>query len=249
MYGVEGRRNVLLLVAMDSKSRPTVLAKILGDIVRNSLGTDEDENLGVFLADLIQVLDELRSLLEIAANFYDLLNVVVGSKLSRTNVDLDEIFQEILRRLVSEQKECEQFCTYIRELLNILRPSGREHQRLTIRADLADDFTDLRLETHVKHAISFVHDEVCDTTQVSLAGFQHINETPRGRDDNLDTALEVTDLGTLGRTTVDGSVSDARVGAELCAFLLDLYGKFTSRGEDESDGTISRCEERLTTSG
>ena len=236
---MEGRRNVLLLVAMDSKSRPTVLAKILGDIVRNSLGTDEDENLGVFLADLIQVLDELRSLLEITANFDDLLNVVIGSKLSRTNVDLDEIFQEVLRRLVSEQKECEQFCTYIRELLNILRPSGREHQRLTIRADLADDFTDLRLETHVKHAISFVHDEVCDTTQVSLAGFQHINETPRGRDDNLDTALEVTDLGALRGTAVDGSVTNAGVGAELGALLLNLDRELTSRSKNQANRTVT----------
>jgi hypothetical protein len=33
---------------------------------------------------------------------------------------------------------------------------------LTIWPNLADDFTDLRFETHIEHAISFVKDEVRD---------------------------------------------------------------------------------------
>jgi hypothetical protein len=38
--------------------------------------------------------------------------------------------------------------------LNLLRPRGSEHEGLAIWADLADNFADLRLESHVKHSVS-----------------------------------------------------------------------------------------------
>lgn len=81
---------------MDGQGRPTILTEVLCDIVRYSFGPDEDEHLRIFLADLIQVLDEFRALLKIAADFYDLLDIVVGGELRRTNVDLDEVLQEVL---------------------------------------------------------------------------------------------------------------------------------------------------------
>ena len=120
--------------------------------------------------------------------------------------------------------------------MHVLRPRCAKHESLPVRANLRYDLAYLRLETHVKHTIRLVQDKVGDATEVGLRGLKHVDQPTRSGDHDLDTALEVTDLGTLGRTTVDGSVSDARVGAELCAFLLDLYGKFTSRGEDESSG-------------
>ena len=103
--------------------------------------------------------------------------------------------------------------TYIRKFLDVLRPGGREHQRLTIRAYLADDFTNLRLETHVKHAVGLVHDKVSDTSKVRLARLEHVDKTTRGGNHDLHTTLEITDLGALRSATIDGSVTDARVGA------------------------------------
>ena len=84
---------------------------------------------------------------------------------------------------------------------------------MPVGTDLANDFADLRLETHIKHTVCLIHDEVGDATEVRLAGLEHIDETTGSGDDNLDTALEVTDLGSFGRAAVDGSVPDARVGA------------------------------------
>ena len=55
---------------------------------------------------------------------------------------------------------------------------------MTIRADLADDLPDLRLETHVQHAIRLVHDKICDTTEVRLLSLEHVDQsTGRGDDD------------------------------------------------------------------
>lgn len=81
---------------MNSKSWPAVLAKVLGNVVCDTLSTDEDENFRILLADLVEVLNELGSLLKVAANFNDLSDVVVSRQFHRADVDLNEIAQEIL---------------------------------------------------------------------------------------------------------------------------------------------------------
>ena len=87
---------LLLLVSVDGQGRPSILPEVFGDIVGNTLSTDEDEDLGILLTNLIKVLDELRPLLEVADDLNDLLNVVVRGEFHRANVNLDEILQEVL---------------------------------------------------------------------------------------------------------------------------------------------------------
>jgi hypothetical protein len=151
------------------------------------------------------------------------------------------------------------------ELLDLAGPGGREHERLSVRADLLDDLVDLRLETHVEHAVGFVHDEVGHATEIGLAGLKHVDKTTGRGDDNLGAALEVADLLTLGHATVDTlcawtasgmlryiwqkgathGIPDSRRRAKLGALLLDLDRELPGRGEDEDDGTVAGCEERL----
>ena len=117
-----------------------------------------------------------------------------------------------MHRQITARSQSSVSGTYIGELLDILGPSSAEHESLTIRANLADDFSNLRLETHIKHTISFIHNEIGYSTEVSFMSLKHVDKTTGGSDHDLDTALEVTDLGTLGRTAVDSSVTDAGVG-------------------------------------
>lgn len=86
----------LFLISMNSKSRPPVLTKVLGNIVCDSLGADEDEHLSIFLAYLVKMLNELRPLLKVTADLDDLCNAMVGGKLHRSNVHLDEVLKEVL---------------------------------------------------------------------------------------------------------------------------------------------------------
>lgn len=134
---------------------------------------------------------------------------------------------------------------------------------MPVGADLADNLPDLGLETHVQHTIGLVHDKVGDTAQVGFARLKHVNQATGGRDDNLNTTLEITDLGALGGTTVDGGVTNAGVGTvarksesanlqlrredvpKLRALLLDLNGQLTRRSKDKSDRTITRSQEWL----
>ena len=94
---------------MDGECWPSVGSKVFGEVIGNSLGTDEDEDLGVLARDLLEVLEESVSLVVLGNNLDDLLDIVVGSQLERTNVDLDKVVLEILG-----------------ESLNLLGPGGRE---------------------------------------------------------------------------------------------------------------------------
>jgi hypothetical protein len=136
---------------------------------------------------------------------------------------------------------------------------------LTVGTDLLDDLPDLGLETHVEHPVGLVHDEVGNTAgrgrpsvrvrggygedrdspEVELATLEHVDETSGGSDDNLGSTLEVTDLSSLGNSSVNASVPDPRGGSELGALLLDLDGELTGRSEDEDDGSVSGGEEGL----
>lgn len=63
----------------------------------------------------VRTIYTLVLLFHVIANINDLEDVVVGTELQRTNVDLDVVFQEVLSQLA-----------------NFLRPGGTPHQGLTV---------------------------------------------------------------------------------------------------------------------
>jgi len=121
---------LLLLVSVDGQRRPSVLPQKLGQVVGDPLRTDKDQDLGVLLRDLVEVLDELASLFKVGADGDFLGDVVVGLQLHRTDVDLDQVLLEVGS-----------------ETLDLLGPGGREEDGLSVRSNLADNLPDLRLET------------------------------------------------------------------------------------------------------
>lgn len=216
---------VLLLVTVDGQRRPAILAEEPSNLVGNTLGASENKDLVVLVVhDLLHMADHLVALLGLIANLNDLCNAVVGGQVHGTDVDLDEVVEEILG-----------------EVADLLGPGGRPHESLTVRANLADDLANLGLKTHVQHTVCLIKNQVCDTAQVGLACLQHIDQASRGGNANLNTARKITDLRTLGDTTVDTGVADAGRLAELAHLLLDLYRQLTGRSKDEDDGTITLC--------
>jgi hypothetical protein len=116
---------------------------------------------------------------------------------------------------------------------------------LTVGTNLANNLANLGLETHVKHTISLVKNQVGNTTKVGLASLEHIDETTRCGDANLDTTCEVTNLRSLGDTSVDASVANAGGLSELADFGLNLNSQLTSRRKNQNDGAVTGSEERL----
>jgi hypothetical protein len=220
---------VLLLVAVNGKCWPAVLAKEAGDLVGDTLGAGEHKDLaGLVLHNLLNVPEHLVALLELGDDLDLLGNAVVGGQLHGTNSDLDPVGLVI---------SC--------KLTDLLGPGGGPHASLTVGTNLADDLADLGLETHVEHAVSLVEDEVGDAAKVGLAHLEHVDQTTRGSDANLNALSEVANLLALGDTTVDTGVPDAGRLAELADLLLNLNSELTSGSKDEDNGSVARCEKRL----
>lgn len=70
----------LFFVTMNCKSGPPILSEVFGDFIGDSFSTDENEHFGVLRAYLIKMLDEFSALLEIAANFDKLFDVVISGE-------------------------------------------------------------------------------------------------------------------------------------------------------------------------
>lgn len=216
---------------MDRKCRPAILAEETGDLVSDTLGAGEDQALVLVVGpihDLLKMLDHPVTLLGLADNLNYLGDTMVRRELQRANVDLDHVGEEIVGKVA-----------------HLLGPRSGPHECLTVGANLANDFPDLGLETHVQHAISLVKNEICDTTEVSLARLEHVDQTTRCGDADFDAPREIPDLGALGDTTVDAGVADAGRPAELGNLLLDLDSELSSRGENKHDWTIARSQKRL----
>jgi hypothetical protein len=208
---------------------PSILAEESSDLVSNSLCADKDEDLVLLvLHNLLKVLDHAVTLLHVCDNLDNLCDTVVGSKLHGTNVDLDEILEE-----VGSQSA------------DLLGPGSGPHQSLSVRSNLANNLANLGLETHVEHAISLVENEVSDTTQVSLTSLKHVNQAARGGNADLNSSREIANLRTLRNTTVNTGVSDARRSAELLHLFLNLNSKFTSGCKDEDNRAVAGGKERL----
>jgi hypothetical protein len=197
---------------VNSQCGPTVLTEILSDIIGHPFGSNKDKDFGILCANLVQVLDQFVPLFEVTDNIDDLLDVMVGGQLHGSYVDLDHILEEILdqgrMRLVHQEQVN---LTNVGQLLDIFGPSGTEHKCLSIWPDLANDLADLRFKTHIEHTICFIHDQVGYSTQVCLLCFKHVNEAARSGNHNLHATLQVADLGTFRRTTIDGGVTYTRI--------------------------------------
>ena len=81
---------------MDCKRRPAVLTQILCDLIRYVLSAEKDQDLGILSANLVKMLDQLGLLLKVAADFDNLLDIVVRSEIHGAGVDLDHARKEIL---------------------------------------------------------------------------------------------------------------------------------------------------------
>ena len=172
--------------------------------------------------------DHAVALLEVGHDLDDLVNTVVGGQVSGTDVDLNVVVKEVRGQLT-----------------DLLGPGGGPHASLTVRANLANDLTDLRLETHVQHTVSLVKDQVGNTTKVGAASLQHVDQTTGSGNADLNTAGEVTDLRTLGNTTVNTGVANTGGLSELGDLGLNLNSQLTSGSQDQDNGTISGAQKGL----
>ncbi|GBE61470.1 ATP-dependent RNA helicase, putative [Babesia ovata] len=123
--------------------------------------------------------------------------------------------------------------------LYFLGPSGRPHESLSVGPDLAHNLPDLWLETHIKHAICLVEDEVSDASQVGDPRLKEIDESSGARQQDFYTTPELVRLLPLWYTTVCDRALDTRTCPELRALLSDLLHQFPGGSKDKYDRPVA----------
>jgi len=215
-----------------TKCGPAVLAEESSDLVGNTLGASEDQDLvglaGAGVHELLEMPDHPIAFLGLGDNFDDLGDTMVRGEIHGADVDLDEIGEEIGS-----------------EGANFLGPGSRPHESLTVGANLANNLADLRLEAHVQHAVGLVKNQIGNSAEVSPSRLEHVNQPSRSGDTNLDAAGQVSDLGAFGNTSVDTGVANAGGLSELGNLLLDLDSQFTSGCEDQDNWAIAGVQKGL----
>ena len=109
----------------------------------------------------------------------------------------------------------------------------REEADLDLLGEELEDVIDLVLETTGKHLIGLIEHELTDVVETEGATVDHVVDTAGGTDDDVNTALEDTDVITDGGTTDAGMDLDLHVVTESDDDLLDLLGQLTGGGKDE----------------
>mmetsp|Transcript_13547 Transcript_13547/g.34574 ORF Transcript_13547/g.34574 Transcript_13547/m.34574 type:complete len:265 (-) Transcript_13547:653-1447(-) len=213
---------LLALVSMNSQCGIATHAQITSKNVGSLLCFTENENAVVHVC--INDGEDFRLFLIILADLNYLSNLLVGCQalLGAADRNSDRVVQVVCG-----------------ECLDFFWPRGAPHESLSVGTNLVDDLTKLWLKTHVEHSICFVQNKISDTAKVCSTRLQHVDQATRGGNDDFNTTGEVTNLGPLRHTTINGRVLNARCSSKPRAFLLNLLCKLTSRKEDEHDGPIA----------
>mmetsp|Transcript_1706 Transcript_1706/g.3843 ORF Transcript_1706/g.3843 Transcript_1706/m.3843 type:complete len:265 (-) Transcript_1706:31-825(-) len=214
---------LLTLVTMHSTCLEAIHAKRASKHITAFLRLHKDQHTILGSEILPEVTEEVAILVLIGTDINHLGNIFVSGQIKRSHGNLVEVAEVITG-----------------EILDFLWPSSTPHKNLTIRANLRDNLAQLRLETHVKHTIGFIKNQVRDALEIRVPLLQMINQTSRCGNHNLNSLPERPHLLTFRNSSVDDSVLDLRGRSKLIALLFDLDGEFAGGSKDEDDGSFTR---------
>jgi len=207
-------------ITVNGSGRETLVDQEVGERISHTLGLDEDQ--GETSTVSVEDIEKDRALVDIL-NVLNLLGDVLRGRSDTSNREEDILLEEVAG-----------------EHLDITGEGGGKHESLTASSwghVLAlDDTTDLRLKTHVQHAISLVKDEVLDVLEGDAASLYEVDETSRSGNKKIASALDLAELGADVGTTVDNTWADPRTVGELASLVEDLGDKLTSGCENERGG-------------
>lgn len=204
-------------ITVDGGRWEALVDEVIGERICHALGLDEDEG----QTSTVGVKDvEQDAALVGVLNVLNLLSNVLGSRSNTADREED---------ILSEEVACKH--------LNVPREGGAEHECLAVGGDwhvlTLNNAANLRLETHVKHAISLVEDQVLDVGKGDAATLNQIDKTTWRSNEQVTAALNLAKLRANVGTTVDDARTDPRTVGELASLVVDLRDKLTSWSENE----------------
>jgi hypothetical protein len=127
-----------------------------------------------------------------------------------------------------------------RQLHDRARHRRREEQVLPLVWQELQHPTDVVDEAHVEHAVGLVQDEELHASQVDVALPDQVEQPARRGDEDVDSALQLTDLGTLLDPPEDDGVELPQVPAVGVDTLADLSRQLPCGREDQrTDGATA----------
>ena len=131
-----------------------------------------------------------------------------------------------------------------RELFDLGREGGREHEALTVRRKKLQDARYVREKAHVEHAVGFVEDDHLHLRELHGLLFDVVQEAPRRRRKDFKPAAQHVGL----RTDVHPSVDDPHAKRRLFGVSLEVFrnlnGKFARRRQNEGAHRVARGRHR-----
>jgi len=194
---------------MDGSSWKAIAHQKIAEHVGHTFCFDEDKGESEILLGLrCKNIKEDASFV-IVFHIFDLLGDVLRGTSNPSHAEEDVILEKI-------------FC----EHLDVTWEGGAEHEGLTVGCAwhifALDDATNLRLETHVQHAIGFIKDEVLDVGETDTTTFDEIYEATWSGTQEITTTLNLAELLIDISTSVDNGRSDPRTISEFTCLLVDL---------------------------
>jgi hypothetical protein len=207
-------------VTVNGCGRETLVDQEVGERVGHTLSLDEDQRQTSTVG--VENVEKDRALVNVL-NVLDLLGDVLRCGTNTTDRKEDVVLQEIAGKH-----------------LDVAGEGGREHESLAV-GDLRhiltlDNTANLRLETHVQHAIGLIKNKVLDVLEGDAATLDQINETTGGSNEKIAATLDLAKLGANVGTTVDDARTDPRTVGELAGLVEDLGDQLTGGGQNQRGG-------------
>ena len=125
-----------------------------------------------------------------------------------------------------------------RQRLHLSRKSRGKEDGLSVGPYSVHNEHDLRLESHVEHAISLVQHDVRGAPQIrhtSVVGREHFNHPSGCADDNFAALLQLGNLLGDAGAAVHAHRHEVHGFGEFLGLLVDLQGQFAGRSADQRD--------------
>lgn len=207
----------LSAVTVDGGGWEVLVDQEIRQRIGHTLGLDEDEGKSAWVE--VEDIQKNGALVHIL-NVLNLLGDVLRGGTNTSDRQEDVVLQEVAS-----------------EHLDVAWEGGTEHESLAV-LDVGHVLTlnnaaNLRLETHVQHAISLIEDEELDVLEGDAATLDEIDETTWSSDEKIATTLHLAELGTDIGTTVDDTWLDPGSVGKLASLVVNLGDQLTGWCQDE----------------
>ena len=188
-------------------------------------------------------------------NGQSLVQIAQGLELPFLTVDSNvELLNTFQGQLVLLDENTNGFAhEAIRDLEDIQGHGSGEKANLDLFREELENVVDLLLESTRKHLIGLIQEELFHAVQSESTSGNHIVDTTRGSNNDVNTLLESTDIVTDGGTSDTGVDLDVHVISKGQDDLLNLAGQLTGRSQDKSlaflDRLVDDCETTDSKSG